>query len=73
MSKMPNEIREQPEALQGTLASAVKSIAGLRKYLAAKPPRLIVIAARGTSDNAAQFGRYLIEVTLGIPVSLAAP
>jgi glucosamine--fructose-6-phosphate aminotransferase (isomerizing) len=29
--------------------------------------------ARGTSDNAAQFGRYLIEITTGIPVSLAAP
>ena len=33
----------------------------------------MVIAARGTSDNAAQFGRYLIEITTGIPVSLAAP
>src|SRR6185312_8260959 len=29
--------------------------------------------ARGTSDNAAQFGRYLLEITTGIPVSLAAP
>src|SRR3974390_1310450 len=36
-------------------------------------PRFIVIAARGTSDNAAQFGRYLIEISTGIPVSLAAP
>ena len=36
-------------------------------------PRLVVLAARGTSDNAAQFGRYLIEITTGIPVSLAAP
>jgi glucosamine--fructose-6-phosphate aminotransferase (isomerizing) len=31
------------------------------------------LAARGTSDNAAQFGRYLLEITTGIPVSLAAP
>ena len=29
--------------------------------------------ARGTSDNAAQFGRYLLEICTGIPVSLAAP
>ncbi|MGH9582819.1 MAG: SIS domain-containing protein, partial [Bryobacteraceae bacterium] len=29
--------------------------------------------ARGTSDNAAQFGRYLLEIATGIPVSLAAP
>jgi glucosamine--fructose-6-phosphate aminotransferase (isomerizing) len=38
-----------------------------------RKPRLVVLAARGTSDNAAQFGRYLIEITTGIPVSLAAP
>jgi glucosamine--fructose-6-phosphate aminotransferase (isomerizing) len=29
--------------------------------------------ARGTSDNAALFGRYLLELTTGIPVSLCAP
>jgi len=33
----------------------------------------VVLAARGTSDNAALFGRYLVEITTGIPVSLAAP
>ena len=29
--------------------------------------------ARGSSDNAALFGRYLLEISTGIPVSLAAP
>ena len=33
----------------------------------------MVLVARGTSDNAALFGRYLIEIATGIPVSLAAP
>src|SRR5260370_6040584 len=32
-----------------------------------------MLAARGTSDNAAQFGRYLLEIPTGIPVTLAAP
>ena len=32
-----------------------------------------MLVARGTSDNAALFGRYLLEITTGIPVSLAAP
>ena len=45
----------------------------LKAHLARRKPRLIVLAARGTSDNAAQFGRYLLEITTGIPVSLAAP
>jgi glucosamine--fructose-6-phosphate aminotransferase (isomerizing) len=31
------------------------------------------LVARGSSDNAALLGRYLIEVTTGIPVSLCAP
>jgi len=31
-----------------------------------------VLVARGTSDNAALFGRYLLELTTGIPVSLCA-
>jgi fructoselysine-6-P-deglycase FrlB-like protein len=30
-------------------------------------PRLVVLVARGTSDNAALFGRYLLEITTGIP------
>ena len=34
---------------------------------------MVLLAARGSSDHAALFGRYLIEVHLGIPVSLAAP
>ena len=41
--------------------------------MAKRRPRLIVLVARGTSDNAALFGRYLLEITTGIPVSLAAP
>lgn len=32
-----------------------------------------MLVARGTSDNAASFGRYLIEITTGIPVLLSAP
>lgn len=67
------EIRQQPTALDKTLRSELKKFTGLRKRLMANPPRMIVLAARGTSDNAAQFGRYLIEITTGIPVSLAAP
>ncbi len=34
---------------------------------------MVLLAARGSSDNAALFARYLFEVHLGIPVSLAAP
>ncbi len=73
MSKMLQEIRDQPEALTQTLDDGVGSAAELRAHFEKRRPRLIVLVARGTSDNAAQFGRYLIEITTRIPVSLAAP
>jgi glucosamine--fructose-6-phosphate aminotransferase (isomerizing) len=73
MSKMLDEIREQPAALERTLRGGLRSAARLSKALQARRPKLIVLVARGTSDNAAQFARYLLEITTGIPVSLAAP
>src|SRR5512132_3799274 len=73
MSKMRDEICEQPAALERTLRAQIRGAERLRKILEERRPRLIVLAARGTSDNAAQFGRYLLEITTGIPVSLSAP
>jgi glucosamine--fructose-6-phosphate aminotransferase (isomerizing) len=70
---MLEEIRQQPEALARTLRAEWRSTERLRASFAKRRPQLIVLAARGTSDNAAQFGRYLLEITTGIPVSLAAP
>lgn len=73
MSQMLREIFEQPDALRKTLraerahAREFAALARRRRF------RLIVLVARGTSDNAALFGRYLFELTAGIPVSLAAP
>src|SRR5487761_2004493 len=73
MSKMLEEIREQPAALEKTLRLGLRPAARLQRAVAHKRPRMIVLAARGTSDNAAQFGRYILEIATGIPVSLAAP
>ncbi len=73
MSLMLDEIAEQPAAIERTLLEELPHAEALRRKLADSPPRLVVLVARGTSDNAAQFGRYLLEVVAGIPVSLAAP
>ena len=70
---MLEEIREQPDALARTLQRERPRVERLRALLKRRRPALILLAARGTSDNAAQFGRYLLEITTGIPVSLAAP
>src|SRR5438046_3964052 len=73
MSIMLDEIREQPDVLERTLANERPKYARLGEFLTSRNIDLIVLVARGSSDNAALFGRYLIEVTTGIPVSLAAP
>jgi len=73
MSNMLEETRQQPQALTSTLEGGLRSIFELRHFFERHRPRLIVMVTRGTSDNAAQFGRYLIEITTRIPVSLAAP
>lgn len=73
MSKMMDEIREQPAVLERTLKEQRGAIQQLRLILERDRPRFILLAARGTSDNAAQFGRYLLEITTAIPVMLAAP
>ena len=74
MSKMLEEIRRAAggagtDAAPGAARRGEAGAGGRAKH----SPKLIVLAARGTSDNAAQFGRYLLEITTGIPVSLAAP
>src|SRR5438552_16851887 len=70
---MLQEIAEQPAALAQTIAEERNKIAGLGTFLKARGIDLIVLVARGSSDNAALFGRYLLEITTGIPVSLSAP
>lgn len=67
---MESEVRQQP----GVLAkNAPRYLAELKSALGGKSFDMVLIAARGSSDNAALYARYLIEIHLGIPVSLAAP
>ena len=73
MSLMLQEIHEQPAALERTINLEREKVEKLRQFVQARETDLIVLVARGSSDNAALFGRYLLEVTTGIPVSLAAP
>ncbi|HZT70691.1 MAG TPA: SIS domain-containing protein [Terriglobia bacterium] len=73
MSFMMKEILDQPRALLRCYQAERKHVLAFRKFAEGKDFRLIVLVARGTSDNAALFGRYLLELTTGIPVSLCAP
>ena len=70
---MLEEIGEQPEVLEKTIKAERAKIEKLGVFLRSKDIDLIVLVARGSSDNASLFGRYLLETNCGIPVSLAAP
>jgi glucosamine--fructose-6-phosphate aminotransferase (isomerizing) len=70
---MLQEIAEQPVALAKTIQEESRKVAQLGAFLKKRDIDLIVLVARGSSDNAALFGRYLLELVTGIPVSLAAP
>ncbi|MBS1715904.1 MAG: SIS domain-containing protein [Armatimonadetes bacterium] len=67
---MEAEIRQQPQVLA---ANADRYLDELRTAFSGSRYEMVLLAARGSSDNAALYVRYLIEVELGIPVSLAAP
>jgi glutamine---fructose-6-phosphate transaminase (isomerizing) len=73
VSLMLEEIRQQPDVLARLLREESAKVRRLGEALKKKSPRLIVLVARGSSDNAALFGRYLLEIATGIPVCLAAP
>jgi len=70
---MLEEIRQQPDVLARILQYERPKVRSLGESLRARDIRLVILVARGSSDNAAQFGRYLLEIATGIPVSLAAP
>lgn len=66
---MESEILEQVEVLEQNANLYLKAFDGLKE----RPFELILLAARGSSDHAALYARYLIEIHLQIPVCLAAP
>lgn len=70
---MLQEITEQPVVLERTIQAEREKYKRLGEQLRKRDIDLIVLIARGSSDNAALFGRYLLEITCGIPVSLSAP
>ncbi|MCC3774351.1 SIS domain-containing protein [Streptomyces sp. UNOB3_S3] len=69
---MAGETAEQPAVLRRVLdhgAAAAREVAG---RIAARDFRFVLLTARGTSDNAALYAKYLLEVRLGKPCGLTS-
>ena len=73
MSFMLEEIHQQPAAVQRTVQGERTRLARVAEEIRRRDPALVVIAARGTSDNAATYAKYLWGIGNGLPVALAAP
>ena len=68
---MAQEIAEQPEAVRRTLDALLPCGASCATWRAGR--RQVLFAARGSSDNAAIYGRYLLEDPGGLPGGLLSP
>ncbi|GGO33922.1 MULTISPECIES: SIS domain-containing protein [Streptomyces] len=69
---MSREMSEQPEVLRRLLDTGAPKIRETAGQVAAKRPRFVLLTARGTSDNAALYAKYLLEVRLGLPCGLTS-
>ncbi|MEC4019504.1 SIS domain-containing protein [Streptomyces sp. H27-D2] len=69
---MSGELAEQPAVLRRILEVGAPKIREVAEQIAAKRPRFVLLTARGTSDNAALYAKYLLEVRLGLPCGLTS-
>jgi glucosamine--fructose-6-phosphate aminotransferase (isomerizing) len=73
MSFLQDEIRQQPQVLMTLLDRETANARRIAADLRAKTIKFVIIAARGTSDNAARYGQYLLGAHNRLPVGLATP
>ncbi|MBC7262878.1 MAG: SIS domain-containing protein [Chloroflexi bacterium] len=73
MSHLQDEIHEQPGVLARFIAEESENVARVATEVRNRGIQYIIIAARGTSDNAATYGKYLFAIVNSLPVALAAP
>lgn len=69
---MAAEVAEQPAVLAQILAGQAQVSEAAERIATAKP-RFVLIAARGTSDHAALYAKYLAEIRMQLPAGLVSP
>ncbi|MND55534.1 Glutamine--fructose-6-phosphate aminotransferase [isomerizing] [compost metagenome] len=73
LTHMRQEINEIPEAATRLLDRSAADLAKAGRALRDKDPAFLVTIARGSSDHAATFIKYAIELTAGRPVASLGP
>jgi glucosamine--fructose-6-phosphate aminotransferase (isomerizing) len=70
---MFREAGQAPALVRAQLAANREAVEAVAAALRRSPPRAVVTCARGSSDHAATFARYLVETRTGLLASSAAP
>jgi glucosamine--fructose-6-phosphate aminotransferase (isomerizing) len=70
---LENEIAEQPAALAATIDGSAQEIKALAEEINRRELSYVMIAARGSSDNAGVYAKYLFQAFNGLPVAMATP
>lgn len=72
-TQLYSEIHEQPDVLARLLAAQRPTAEALAAEIKRRQVGYVIIAARGTSDNAARYAQYLLGGHNALPVGLATP
>lgn len=72
-SLMLQETEQSPAVVAGLLEKGAGTFAEIARIFQKSEPAVITTAARGSSDHAATFFKYLMEITMGIPVASIGP
>jgi len=70
---MYREAEETAEVIERQLTRNASVLEALGQQLRAQPPRFIVTCARGSSDHAAAYAKYVFETRLGLITASASP
>jgi glucosamine--fructose-6-phosphate aminotransferase (isomerizing) len=71
--RLRTEILEQPSVLANLLESQAEAVREIAAAIRARKVKYVIIAARGTSDNAARYGQYVLGAHNRLPAGLATP
>jgi glutamine---fructose-6-phosphate transaminase (isomerizing) len=72
-SKMLEEIQEIPAAIERLLTDGAPAIKDAARALKEADPKFLISVARGSSDHAATYFKYISELRAGLPVASVGP
>jgi glutamine---fructose-6-phosphate transaminase (isomerizing) len=73
MTTLLREINEQPSVLTHLLQAEWDNIQEIAREIVSRRIRQVLIVARGSSDNAGVYAKYVLGIRNRLPVALAAP